>query len=63
MWKREEEEDQREEVKDVMMLTLKTEEEATSQGRHMVSKVWKRQDSLLEAPERKLFMTTSVLAK
>lgn len=62
MWKREEEH-QREEVKGVMMLTLKMEEEAASQGIHMGSKVWKRQNSLLEAPERKISMTTSMLAK
>jgi len=61
MWKREEEH-QREEVKGVMMLTLKMEEEAASQG-IKVSKVWKRQNSLLEAPERKISMTTSMLAK
>lgn len=63
MWKRGEEEYQRAEIKGVMMRTLKIEEGATSQGIHKVSKVWKRQDSVLEAPERKISMNTSTLAK
>ena len=63
MWKREEEQYQRAEVKGVMMLTLKVEEGATSQGIHKVSKGWKRQDPILEASERKISMNTSMLAK